>query len=74
MLVGYVIRDKLRAIWSNVTCGLMLVEGVILLVHGLRLSLRLFPFYGDTWACFIGGVAILYLSRYAKPNQDKTDG
>ena len=47
--------------------GLMLVEGVILLVHGLRLSLPPFPFYGDTAACFVGGGAVLYLSRYAKP-------
>src|SRR5690348_8887032 len=30
---------------------LMLIEGVILLVHGLRLSLPPFPFYGDTAAC-----------------------
>jgi len=47
--------------------GLMLVEGVILLVHGLRLSLPPFPFYGDISACFLGGGAILYLSRYARP-------
>jgi hypothetical protein len=48
--------------------GLMLVEGTILLVHGLRLSLPAFPFYGDISACFVGGGAILYLSRYAKPD------
>jgi hypothetical protein len=47
--------------------GLMLVEGVILLVHGLRLSLPPFPFYCDTLACLVGGGAILYLSRYARP-------
>src|ERR1035438_6107401 len=35
--------------------ALMLVEGVILLVHGLRLSLPPFPFYGDTAAWFFGG-------------------
>jgi len=46
--------------------GLMLVEGVILLIHGLRLSLPPFPFYGDTSACFLGGGAIVYLSRYAR--------
>jgi hypothetical protein len=46
--------------------GLMLVEGLILLVHGLRLSLPAFPFYWDTAACLIGGGAILYLSRYAR--------
>ena len=51
--------------------GLMLVEGVILLVHGVRLSLPPFPFYGDTTACFAGGAAILYLSRYARPDQQE---
>ena len=53
--------------------GLMLVEGVILLVHGVRLSLPPFPFYGDTTACFAGGAAILYLSRYARPDQQEPD-
>jgi hypothetical protein len=52
--------------------GLMLVEGVILLAHGLRLSLPPFPFYGDVSACFLGGGAIMYLARYAKPEQQKT--
>jgi hypothetical protein len=47
--------------------GLMLVEGLILFVHGLRLSLPPFPFYGDTAACFLGGGGILCLSRFAKP-------
>lgn len=46
--------------------GLMLVEGTILLVHGLRLSLSPFPFYCDTAACFVGGGGILYLSVAAK--------
>jgi hypothetical protein len=47
--------------------GFMLAEGLVLLLHGLRLSLPPFPFYGDTAACFVGGGAILYLARYAKP-------
>jgi len=38
---------------------LMVLEGVILLVHGLRLSLPPFPFYGDVSACFVGGAGIL---------------
>ncbi len=46
---------------------LMLLEGCILLAHGLRLSLPPFPFYGDTAACFVGGGAILWLARHAKP-------
>lgn len=53
--------------------GLMLVEGVILLVHGLRLSLPPFPFYGDTTACFVGGGAILYLARFARPHKHKPE-
>src|SRR5687768_16708427 len=32
----------------------MLAEGVILLVHGMRLGLPPFPFYGDTAACLVG--------------------
>jgi len=47
--------------------ALMLAEGVILVVHGLRLSLPPFPFYGDVSACFIGGGGILGLSGSAKP-------
>jgi uncharacterized membrane protein HdeD (DUF308 family) len=39
---------------------LMLLEGVILLVHGLRLSLPPFPFYGDVSACFLGGGGIMW--------------
>ena len=43
--------------------ALMLVEGLILLVHGMRLSLPPFPFYGDVSACFVGGTGILVCSR-----------
>jgi hypothetical protein len=46
--------------------ALMLIEGVILLVHGLRLSLPPFPFYADTAACLLLGIGILYLSPSAK--------
>lgn len=45
---------------------LMLVEGLILFVHGLRLSLPPFPFYGDVSACFIAGSGIVIFSRFAK--------
>jgi len=47
--------------------GFMLAEGVILLVHGLRLSLPPLPFYGDVAACLLCGGGILYLSSYARP-------
>jgi hypothetical protein len=47
--------------------ALMLAEGLILLIHGVRLSLPPFPFYGDVSACFLGGAGILSLARYAKP-------
>jgi len=50
--------------------GLMLAEGCILLFHGVRLSLPPFPFYGDTSACFVGGAAILYLARSARPRSN----
>lgn len=51
--------------------ALMLLEGVILLVHGLRLSLPPFPFYGDVSACFFGGAAIVYLAPSAEPAPNK---
>jgi hypothetical protein len=47
--------------------ALMLAEGLILLIHGVRLSLPPFPFYGDVSACLLGGTGILSLARYAKP-------
>jgi len=46
--------------------AIMLVEGAILLVHGLRLSLPPFPFYADTAACILLGAGIMYLSPAAK--------
>ncbi|MGD1086309.1 MAG: hypothetical protein ABSA47_16355 [Verrucomicrobiota bacterium] len=49
---------------------LMLAEGVILLVHGVRLALRPLPFYADTAACFLGGGGILYFSRCGKPEHE----
>lgn len=42
---------------------LMIGEGLVLLVHGLRLQLGPFPFYGDVSACFAGGAGILSLRR-----------
>ena len=38
---------------------LMLVEGVVLLVHGWRLGLRLHSFYFDTSFCFAAGGVIV---------------
>ncbi|MGA3265193.1 MAG: hypothetical protein ABSE16_00030 [Verrucomicrobiota bacterium] len=46
--------------------ALMIFEGIILLVHGLRLALPPFPFCGDVSACFLGGAGILLLARSAK--------
>lgn len=48
--------------------ALMVIEGVILLVHGIRLSLPPFPFYCDTAACILGGGGIWYLAGYASPD------
>jgi len=47
--------------------ALMVAEGIILLVHGLRLGLGPFPFYGDVSASIIGGAGIMYFARAAKP-------
>jgi hypothetical protein len=43
--------------------ALMLVEGLILSVHGLRLSLSPFPFYADVAACLLCGFGILFFNR-----------
>jgi hypothetical protein len=61
--------QKFRAVipWFG---ALMILEGIILLVHGLRLSLPPFPFYGDTAACLFGGAAIVFLSRYARSSEN----
>lgn len=45
---------------------LMLLEGAVLLVHGVRLGLPPFPFYADTTACFLGGAGILWASARAQ--------
>ena len=45
----------------------MLAEGIILLVHGVRLSLPPLPFYADTAACFACGAGIIFLSPHARP-------
>ena len=42
---------------------LMVGEGVILLIHGLRLGLTPLPFYADTAACFVGGTGILFFCQ-----------
>ena len=50
---------------------LMLIEGLILLVHGARLGLSPFPFYADTAACFLGGTGIMWTARRAAPPRPK---
>ena len=39
--------------------GFALVEGLVLLVHGLKLGLSPWPFYGDVSACLVSGGGIL---------------
>lgn len=46
----------------------MILEGAVLLLHGLRLGLPPFPFYGDVTACFGVGGAILILRKSALPS------
>ncbi len=40
---------------------LQMFEGIVLLVHGLRLSLHPFPFYSDTAFCLLIGAGIWIL-------------
>ena len=45
---------------------IMILEGVLLLVSGLRLGIGPFPFYGDVAACFLGGAGILFFAKAAR--------
>ena len=45
---------------------IMVLEGIILLVSGLRLGIGPFPFYGDVAACFLGGAGILFFAKVAR--------
>ncbi len=47
----------------------MLLEGVILFAHGLRLGLPPLPFYADCAACLLLGGAIIGLSKQARANE-----
>ena len=38
---------------------LAIAEGLVLLVHGVRLNLDPFPFIGDVAACFVSGIGIV---------------
>ena len=42
---------------------LMILEGAVLLIHGVRLQLPPLPFYADTAACLALGSGIVYFSR-----------
>ncbi len=44
----------------------MVLEGIVLLVHGLKLGLPPFPFYGDVIASFVSGVGILWFAPRAE--------
>lgn len=46
--------------------GLMFLEGLVLLLHGLRLGLPPFPFYGDTSFCLFVGACIFMLRKEAR--------
>lgn len=47
--------------------GFLVAEGIVLLVHGTKLSLPALPFYFDTIACLVSGTAIIVLSRKVPP-------
>jgi hypothetical protein len=46
---------------------IMVAEGVILIVSGLRLGIGPFPFWGDVSACLLDGAGILVFAKAAKP-------
>ena len=43
--------------------ALSVLEGAVLLIHGIRLGLAPFPFYGDTLFCLVVGVGIWILRK-----------
>ena len=47
---------------------IMVLEGIVLLSHGLRLGLSPFPFAGDVSASFAGGFGILVFKKSALSN------
>ena len=53
---------------------LLLLEGAVLFVHGVRLQLPPFPFFGDVVACIVGGVGILLLFPAARPRTPEPPG
>ncbi len=48
---------------------IMVIEGAILLVHGLRLGLPPLPFVGDVSASLVGGFGVLALRKAAVTTQ-----
>lgn len=67
-LVGvcyFVLMVKMEKFWAAIPWfgGLMVVEGLILLGHGLRLGLPAFPFWADVGACLAGGGGIFVCWR-----------
>jgi hypothetical protein len=61
-----IVYDPMLDYWLRMAAGAFALIGLwylVLLVHGLRLSLPAFPFYGDVSACLIAGSGILFCSR-----------
>jgi FtsH-binding integral membrane protein len=68
LFLAFAIRP---ATYSNViplAAALMVLEGIVLLVHGIRLHLPPLPFYADTAACIFIGAGIL-LTRESSTNE-----
>jgi hypothetical protein len=73
--LGLMLQPQKYALVLPWAGGLMLVEGVILLGHGVRLDLPPLPFYADTAACLLNGAAIIYLSgRVQAQDSEQTEG
>jgi hypothetical protein len=49
----------------------MLLEGIVLLVHGLRLHLPLTPMAGDVSFCLLCGIGILVCMKRAKRSESR---
>lgn len=50
--------------------ALMIIEGTVIGLHGMRLGLSGFPFLGDLTACFVTGLGILWcLKKRGAPDR-----
>jgi len=66
--IGLAIWPRRFAIVLPFAGAFMILEGLVILVHGLRLDFGPVPFLGDTTFCLAGGIGILICMGSARPD------